>query len=233
MTKNKKPISTGFPSADELLSGGLRSGELVCLAGPQTAANTRFICRAALAAAEQTKQTVLLVSLCASEKEIGATLRDECYGADEQLLQRILIINDNEITVEALEKRLMADDTVGTVLIDGGEWIEAFCEGSGWPPEYCLYCDLCCDENESMKSCNIYWLKKLAKKFNLPVAVTQTILDTEGKNRAELGISPETDRLLFLSCDDQTWQFWKSDENEAASPPDTDTEERKSPPDLL
>ena len=230
MKQNEKPISTGFPSADELLGGGLRCGELVCLAGPQTADNTRFICRAALAAAEQTEKTVLLVSLCASEKEISATLRECC--AEESLLQRITVVYDLDLTVEALEKRVMADDTVGTVLIDGGEWIDAFCEGSRWPPEYCKYCDLC-DENESMKSCNVYALKKLAKIFNLPVAVTQTVLNTD-KNRAALGISPETDRLLFLRCDGQTWQFRAADENEAAAPPqETDTKERQSPPDLL
>lgn len=230
MKQNEKPISTGFPSADELLGGGLRSGELVCLAGPQTADNTRFICRAALAAAEQTEKTVLLVSLCVSEKEIRATLRE--YGAEESLLQRITVVYDHDLTVEALERLVMADDTVGTVLIDGGEWINAFCEGSDWPPEYCKYCDLC-DENESMKSCNVYALKKLAKAFNLPVAVTQTVLNTD-KNRAALGISPETDRLLFLCCDGQTWQFRAADENEAAaSVSEPVAQDQKSPPDLL
>ena len=232
MKQNEKPISTGFPSADELLGGGLRCGELVCLAGPQTAANTRFICRAALAAAEQTEKTVLLVSLCASEKAISETMRE--YGAEESLLKRITVVYNLDLTVEALEKRVMADDTVGTVLIDGGEWIDAFCEGSRWPPEYCLYCDMCCDKNESMKSCNVYALKKLAQAFNLPVAVTQTIPETEVKNRAALGISPETDRLLFLRCDGQTWQFRAGDENEAASPlSEPVAQEQKSPPDLL
>ena len=232
LTQNEKPISTGFPSADELLDGGLRSGELVCLAGPQTADNTRFICRAALAAAEQTEKTVLLLSLCTSEEAISETMRE--HGAEESLLKRITVVYDLDLTVEALEKRVMADDTVGTVLIDGGEWIDAFCEGSRWPPEYCLYCDMCCDENESMKSCNVYALKKLAQAFNLPVAVTQTIPETEVKNRAALGISPETDRLLFLRRDGQTWQFRAGDENEAASPlSEPVAQEQKSPPDLL
>ena len=231
MKQNEMPISTGFSSADEILGGGLRSGELVCLAGPQTATNTWFLCRIARIAAEQTEKTVLLVSLCASEKEIHAALREN--HADETLLQRIVIVYDNDLTVEALEKRLMADDTVGTVLIDGGEWISAFCEGSRWPPEYCMYCDLC-DENESMKSCNIYALKKLAKAFNLPVALTQTIPDTEDKNSTVLGISPETDHLLFLCCDDRVWKFQAADDNETAVPlSEPVVQEQKSPPDLL
>lgn len=235
MKQNEKPISTGFPSADELLGGGLRSGELVCLAGPQSADNTRFICRAALAAAEQTEKTVLLLSLCASEEAISETMRKVCDDEDDLLMQRMIsVVNAQDFTVEKLRERLMADDTVGTVLIDGGEWIDAFCEGSRWPPEYCLYCDMCCDENESMKSCNVYALKKLAQAFNLPVAVTQTIPETEVKNRAALGISPETDRLLFLRRDGQTWQFRAGDENEAASPlSEPVAQEQKSPPDLL
>ncbi len=40
--KKQTPISTGSPSVDKLLGGGLRSGELVCMASPQEAMNTQF-----------------------------------------------------------------------------------------------------------------------------------------------------------------------------------------------
>ena len=233
MTENKMPISTGFPAADELLDGGLRSGEVVCFAGAQKETNTRFLCRAALTAAEQTEKTVLLVSLSATEKEIRDALTAE-YGSESRNLScNISFMCCVDFTVKGLRDRLMADDTVGTVLINGAEWINVFCENNDWPSEYCAYCDQC-DENEAMKSCIVYALKKLAKAFRLPVAVTQTVPDTKEKSRAELGISPETDRLLFLRCDGQTWQFWTADEKETAVPlPETDAGAQKSPPDLL
>ena len=78
MKQNEKPISTESPALDDLLDGGLRKGELICLAGPFKPVNTCYLYRAALAAAEQTKKTVLLISLCAPEEEIRATLREVC-----------------------------------------------------------------------------------------------------------------------------------------------------------
>ena len=69
MQQNEKPISTGFPSADELLGGGLRRGELSCLADSVRTDSTELLCDIAAAFTEQTDENVLLVCVSGTEEE--------------------------------------------------------------------------------------------------------------------------------------------------------------------
>lgn len=207
MKQNENPISTGFPSADELLGGGLRRGELSCLANSVRTDSTELLCDIAAAFTEQTDENVLLVCLSGTEEEsakqkteIVRRLAERTGLTHEMPALRFLIDCDSDCyTPASLQDVLLSDDSIGLVLIDRFDRMYGECGGDiGKRWEY-SGCD--CDEFErrlSPPSCVPYVLKKLARMFAVPILAVQRVPKAAICSFYGLGISPEFDHVAFL-----------------------------------
>ena len=222
--KKQTPISTGPPSVDKLLGGGLRSGELVCMASPQEAMNTQFLLQTAKLAKAQMEQTVLIIASGKSFDWFSAL-----WGDKEEAYY---LIYEEDYTVKDLWKELMHDDSIGIVIIGDFGWTKTPCDNKNNVQEECSFVDKC-DLNKFPHPCVVKELKELAESFDVPIVVTQKVPDTNDNSLVALGISPDFDHTLFLRCDDQIWQFRMVDKNESLVPSLPVEGEQKSPPDLL
>ncbi len=216
LTQNEKPISTGSPTLDEFLGGGLRRGELNCLAGSVRTDSTELLCDIATAFAEQTEERVLLASLPGTEEEgahrkteIVRRLAERTGLTHEMLARRFLIDCDSDCyTPASLREVLLSDDSIGLVLIDRFDRMYGDCGGDirkRWECPGCI-----CDETEFrflLPSCVPYALKKLARMFAVPILTEQRVPDTEKCSFYELGISPEFDHVAFLRKTDGGFAF--------------------------
>ena len=207
MKKDDNPLPTGFPALDELLGGGLRRGELSCLAGSVRTGSTELLCDIATAFTEQAEERVLLVCVSGTEEEgvrrkaeIVRLLTERTGLAQEILARRFLIDCDSDCyTPASLRDFLLSDDSIGLVLIDRFERMYGDCGGDIRERWECPGCT--CDESErppSPQSCVPYTLKKLARMFAVPILTVQRVPDTGTCSFYELGISPEFDHVVFL-----------------------------------
>ena len=216
MKQNEKPISTGFPSADELLGGGLRRGELSCLANSVRTDSTELLCDIAAAFTEQTDENVLLVCISGTEEEsakqkteIVRRLAERTGFTQETLSQRFFVDFASDCyTPSSLHEWLLSDDSIGLVLIDRFDRMYGECGGDiGKRLEY-SGCD--CDEFErrlSPPSCVPYALKKLARMFAVPILAVQRVPKAAICSFYGLGISPEFDHVAFLRKTDGGFTF--------------------------
>lgn len=216
LTQNEKPISTGFPSADELLDGGLRRGELSCLADSVRTDSTELLCDIATAFTEQADENVLLVCLSGTEeestkqkKEIVRRLAERTGLTQGTLARRFLVdFSSDCFTPSSLRELLLSDDSIGLVLID--RFDRMYCDCGGDIRKRWEYSGCNCDEFErrlSPPSCVPYTLKKLARMFAVPILTVQRVPDTEKCSFYELGISPEFDHVAFLRKTDGGFAF--------------------------
>ena len=207
MKQNEKPISTGAPALDALLGGGLRRGELSCLADSVRKDSTELLCDIAAAFTEQTDENVLLVCLSGTEEEgrrqkekTVRRLAERTGLTQETLARRFLIDCDSDCyTPAALRDVLISDDSIGLVLIDRFDRMYGDCKGDIRKRRECPGCI----RNETefrflLPSCVPYTLKKLARMFAVPILTVQRVPDTGTCSFYELGISPEFDHVAFL-----------------------------------
>lgn len=207
MKNQDNAVSTGMPALDDLLGGGLRRGELSCLADSVRTDSTELLCDIAAAFTEQTDENVLLVCLSGTEEE-GRRQKEktvrrlaERTGLTQETLARRFLIDfaSDCYTPSSLRERLLSDDSIGLVLIDRFERMYGDCGGN---IRKCWECSGCnCDEFErrlSPPSCVPYTLKKLARMFAVPILAAQLVPEPEFCSFYELGISPEFDHVVFL-----------------------------------
>ncbi len=207
MKKQDNTISTGMPALDDLLGGGLRRGELSCLAGSVRTDVTELLCDIAAAFLEQTEEKVLLVCVSGTEEEgarkkaaIVRWFAEQTGVTHAMLALRFLIDCTSDCyTTASLRDVLLSDDSIGLVLIDRFERMYGDCRGDiqkRWECPGCI-------RNETefrflLPSCVPYALKKLARMFAVPILTVQRVPDTEKCSFYELGISPEFDHVAFL-----------------------------------
>lgn len=216
MKQNEKPISTGAPALDDLLGGGLRRGELSCLAGSVRTDSTEILCDIAAAFTEQTRERVLLVCVSGTQEEgarrkaeIVRLLTERTGSAQEILAQWFLIDCTSDCyTPASLRDVLLSDDSIGLVLINRLDCMYGDCGGDVRKRWECPGCD--CDESErhlSPPSCVPYALKKLARMFAVSILAAQLVPGPEFCSFYELGISPEFDHVVFLRETDGRFAF--------------------------
>lgn len=216
MKQNEKPISTGFPSADELLGGGLRRGELSCLADSVRTDSMELLCDIAVAFTEQTDEKVLVVCLTGTEeesakqkKEIVRRLAERTGLTQETLARRFLVdFASDYYTPSSLRESLLSDDSIGLVLIDRFDRMYGDCGDNISKRSECPGCN--CDESErrlSPPSCVPYVLKKLARMFAVPILAVQRVPKAATCSFYGLGISPEFDHVVFLRKTDGGFTF--------------------------
>lgn len=214
MKQNEKPISTGFPSADELLGGGLRRGELSCLVNSVRTDSTELLCDIAAAFTEQTDENVLLVCISGTEEEsakqkteIVRRLAERTGFTQETLSQRFLVdFASGCYTPSSLREWLLSDDSIGLVLIDRFDRMYGDCGGDISERWECPGCS----ESECHflpPSCVPYILKKLARMFAVPILAVQRVPKAAICSFYGLGISPEFDHVAFLRETDGRFAF--------------------------
>ena len=211
--------STGFPALDELLGGGLRRGELSCLAGSVRTDSTALFCDIAAAFTEQTEERVLLVCVSGTEEE-GARRKAEIVrllaertgwtGLTHKTLSRRFLIDcaSGCYTPAFLRDNLLSDDSIGLVLINRLDCMYGDCGGDSRKRRECSGCH--CDEIErhlSPPSCVPYALKMQARMFAVPILAAQLVPEPEFCSFYELGISPEFDHVVFLRETDGRFAF--------------------------
>ena len=207
MKKQEMTVSTGILVLDDLLGGGLRRGELSCLADSVRTDSTELLCDIAAAFTEQTEESVLLVCLSGTEEE-GArrkaeTLRRlaERTGLTQETLARRFLVDfaSDCDTPSSLREWLLSDDSIGLVMIDRLDRMYGDCGGDirkRWEYSGCN-----CDEFErrlSPPSCAPYVLKRLARMFAVPILAVQRVPKAAICSFYGLGISPEFDHVAFL-----------------------------------
>ncbi len=200
-------VSTGATALDALLGGGLRRGELSCLADSVRTDSTELLCDIAAAFTEQTDENVLLVCLSGTEEE-GRRQKEktvrrlaERTGLTQGTLARRFLIDfaSDCYTPSSLREWLLSDDSIGLVLIDRFDRMYGDCGGDirkRWEYSGCN-----CDEFErrlSPPSCVPYTLKKLARMFAVPILAVQRVPKAAICSFYGLGISPEFDHVAFL-----------------------------------
>ena len=216
MKNQDNTVSTGMPALDELLGGGLRRGELSCLADSVRTDSTELLCDIAAAFTEQTDENVLLVCLSGTEEE-GARRKAEIVrwfaeqtGVTHAMLAlRFLVDCDSDCyTPASLRDVLLSDDSIGLVLIDRFERMYGECKGDIRKRRECPGC--ICDETEFrllLPSCVPYTLKKLARMFAVPILAVQRVPKAAICSFYGLGISPEFDHVAFLRKTDGGFTF--------------------------
>ncbi len=207
MKKQEKTVSTGIFALDDLLGGGLRRGELSCLANSVRTDSTELLCDIAAAFTEQTDENVLLVCLSGTEEE-GRRQKEktvrrlaERTGLTQETLARRFLVDFSSdcYTPSSLRERLLSDDSIGLVLIDRFDRMYGDCGGDISKRWECPGCN--CDEFErrlSPPSCVPYTLKKLARMFAVPILAVQRVPKAAICSFYGLGISPEFDHVAFL-----------------------------------
>ena len=216
LTQNEKPISTGSPTLDEFLGGGLRRGELSCLADSVRTDSTELLCDIAAAFTEQTDENVLLVCVSGTEEE-GAGRKTEIVrrlaertGLTQETLARRYLVDfaSDCYTPSSLREWLLSDDSIRLVLIDRFDRMYGDCGGDISKRWECPGCN--CDEFErrlSPPSCVPYVLKKLARMFAVPILAVQRVPKAAICSFYGLGISPEFDHVAFLRKTDGGFTF--------------------------
>ena len=214
LTQNEKPIATGSPTLDEFLGGGLRRGELSCLADSVRTDSMELLCDIAEAFTEQTEESVLLVCLSGSEEE-GARRKAETLRrlvertglTQETLAQRFLVDFASDCyTPSSLREWLLSDDSIGLVLIDRFDRMYGDCGGDISKRWECPGCS----ESECHfrpPSCVPYILRKLARMFAVPILAVQRVPKAAICSFYGLGISPEFDHVAFLRKTDDGFTF--------------------------
>lgn len=207
MKNQDNTVSTGMPALDDLLGGGLRRGELSCLASSVRTDSTELLCDIAAAFTEQTEESVLLVCVSGTEEEgarkkaaIVRWFAEQTGVTHAMLALRFLIDCDSDCyTPASLRDVLLSDDSIGLVLINRLDCMYGDCGGDVRKRWECPGCD--CDESErrlSPPSFVPYALKKLARMFAVSILAVQLVPGPEFCSFYELGISPEFDHVVFL-----------------------------------
>ena len=216
MKNQDNTVSTGMPALDELLGGGLRRGELSCLADSVRKDSTELLCDIAAAFTEQTDENVLLVCLSGTEEE-GRRQKEktvrrlaERTGLTQGTLARRFLVDFSSdcYTPSSLRERLLSDDSIGLVLID--RFDRMYCDCGGDIRKRWEYSGCNCDEFErrlSPPSCVPYALKKLARMSAVPILAVQRVPKAAICSFYGLGISPEFDHVVFLRETDGRFAF--------------------------
>ncbi len=195
--------STGFSALDALLGGGLRRGELSCVAGSDPAAQTRILCEIAAAFARQTEENVLLTTVAGAEAEgerkaaaIRRLLAQATGWKEEALSRRFSVHCPTANDTDRIRSLLRADDTIGLVLIDRSEWLDADGRCGDLTLADCMWCDVC--DRSVPPFCVPDVLKRTARTYAVPIIAAQRVPQPGTCSFYELGISPEFDHVAFL-----------------------------------
>lgn len=205
MKNQDNTVSTGMPALYDLLGGGLRRGELSCLADSVRTNSTELLCDIATAFTEQADENVLLVCLSGTEeesakqkKEIVRRLAERTGLTQGTLARRFLVdFSSDCYTPSSLRERLLSDDSIGLVLIDRFDRMYGDCGGDIQKRWECPGCS----ESECHfrpPSCVPYILRKLARMFAVPILAVQRVPKAAICSFYGLGISPEFDHVAFL-----------------------------------
>ena len=214
MKNQDNTVSTGMPALDDLLGGGLRRGELSCLADSVRTDSTELLGDIAAAFTEQTEESVLLVCLSGTEEEsakqkteIVRRLAERTGLTQETLARRFLIDFASDCySPSSLRERLLSDDSIGLVLIDRFDRMYGDCGGDISKRWECPGCS----ESECYfrpPSCVPYILRKLARMFAVPILAVQRVPKATICSFYVLGISPEFDHVAFLRKTDGGFTF--------------------------